>query len=505
MLDRLMKDIVTEHDEFDVSKFIPLISERIASNNAYVRQFLLGWIIVLDSIPDISIIEYLPQFLHGIFRMLSDTNKEMVQQASTALDEFIAEIEESAESIDFGPLVKIVITEGCASDNTLIKEKALIWLYKFMCFGKERLLPFNAQLLGFVLPCVAHKQESIRKTANLANDQLQKLIQDTKQSIDYSRLLEGVISELVKLSVPSRIAALQWLHILLNKNMQAVMEHIDKLFPLLLKALSDSSEDVVTSVLGVLAIISTTEQNFTYFLASLLKLFKTDKKLLHEKSSFIIRQLSIMLNPEKIYRELAHILLTESNLEFCSLMIQTLNTILLTSKELSEMRHLIKNSTTLEEGRDLFTTLYQSWCHNPVATLCLCLLAKAYRHASALVINFSEIEPSVSFLVQIDNMVQLLESPVFAELRLQLLEPHKHPYLLKTLYGILMLLPQSSAHQKLQNRMQCISTLSLLHMISQNNVSTDNKDSFENKDYAQLVDHFRKVQETHKLARSGDL
>lgn len=52
----------------------------------YSRQFLIGWIMILDSMPDVSILEYLPQFLHGIFRMLSDPNKEIVQQASSVLD-----------------------------------------------------------------------------------------------------------------------------------------------------------------------------------------------------------------------------------------------------------------------------------------------------------------------------------------------------------------------------------------------------------------------------------
>ena len=86
LLDRVMKDIVTEDDDFDVAKFIPLISERISTNNAYIRQFLIGWIMVLDSVPDISILYYLPQFLHGLFTMLNDANKEIIQQASTALD-----------------------------------------------------------------------------------------------------------------------------------------------------------------------------------------------------------------------------------------------------------------------------------------------------------------------------------------------------------------------------------------------------------------------------------
>lgn len=64
-------------------------------------------------------------------------------------------------------------------------------------------------------------------------------------------------------------------------------------------------------------------------------------------------------------------------------------------------------------------------------------------------------------------MVQLLESPVFTELRLQLLEPQQHPYLLKALYGILMLLPQSAAYSKLQNRLQCISTLTLMNLAAE--------------------------------------
>lgn len=32
----------------------------------------------------------------------------------------------------------------------------------------------------------------------------------------------------------------------------------------------------------------------------------------------------------------------------------------------------------------LFSSLYRSWCHNPVAVFALCLLAQAYEHASNL-------------------------------------------------------------------------------------------------------------------------
>ena len=50
---------------------------------------------------------------------------------------------------------------------------------------------------------------------------------------------------------------------------------------------------------------------------------------------------------------------------------------------------------------------------------------------------------STALLMQIDRLVLLLESPSYTFMRLQLLEPTQHPELIKSLYGILMLLPQA--------------------------------------------------------------
>jgi vacuole morphology and inheritance protein 14 len=49
------------------------------------------------------------------------------------------------------------------------------------------------------------------------------------------------------------------------------------------------------------------------------------------------------------------------------------------------------------------------------------------------------------------------------DLRLQLLEPEKYPYLYKCLYGLLMLLPQSSAFAALKNRLNSVSSIGFLH------------------------------------------
>ncbi len=85
LLDRLVKDIVTESTSFSIEAFIPLLRERLAVLNPYVRQFLVGWITVLDGTPDIHMVEWLPHLLDGLLNMLSDPNREIRQQVRVRL------------------------------------------------------------------------------------------------------------------------------------------------------------------------------------------------------------------------------------------------------------------------------------------------------------------------------------------------------------------------------------------------------------------------------------
>ena len=51
---------------------------------------------VLDSVPDIDLLQFLPKFVDGIFNMLKDTNKDIRQEAESCLAEFLREIKESS-------------------------------------------------------------------------------------------------------------------------------------------------------------------------------------------------------------------------------------------------------------------------------------------------------------------------------------------------------------------------------------------------------------------------
>ncbi|KDQ15363.1 hypothetical protein BOTBODRAFT_31687 [Botryobasidium botryosum FD-172 SS1] len=325
---------------------------------------------------------------------------------------------------------------------------------------------------------------------------------------DYQATVNMLTVQFLSEHEETRVAALKWLIMLHQKAPKKILAMDDGTFPALLKTLSDTSEEVIKYDLQLLAQISSNSEEgyFRSFMMNLLELFSTDRRLLDIRGSLIIRQLCLSLNTERIYRTFAEILEREEDLEFASIMVQKLNIILITSPELSELRKRLKNLES-RDGQTLFSILYKSWCHNPVATFSLCLLAQAYEHGSNLLHIFADMEITVTFLVQIDKLVQLIESPVFTSLRLQLLEPEKYPYLFKCLYGLLMLLPQSSAFISLRNRLNAVSSMGSLHIQQRPTatISSRSKLGREEIKWQELLTHFRSLQSKHEKSRRQSL
>ncbi|KAF8759552.1 ARM repeat-containing protein [Rhizoctonia solani] len=329
---------------------------------------------------------------------------------------------------------------------------------------------------------------------------------------DYQSTVNGLTIQFLSEHEETRIFALKWLIMLHQKAPKKILSMDDGTFPALLKTLSDTSEEVIKYDLQLLAQISSSSEEgyFKAFVVNLLELFSTDKGLLDNRGSLIIRQLCMSLNTERIYRTFAEILEREEDLEFASVMAQKLNIILITSPELSDFRKRLKNLES-RDGQALFTTLYRSWCHNAVSLVTLCLLAQAYEHASNLLALFGELEITLQLLVQIDKLVQLIESPVFTSLRLQLLEPDRYPYLFKCLYGLLMILPQSSAFLSLSRRLGAVGSMGVQHMPPRasrtvaTQVANRTKVTRDEIKWQELLSHFRAVQAKHEKARRRDL
>ncbi|BFZ56349.1 hypothetical protein PYCC9005_003395 [Savitreella phatthalungensis] len=520
---------------FSLPKFIPLLSERIYVINPYARTFLVSWISVLNNIPDLDLITYLPAFFDGIFKFLNDSHQDVRVATSRLLEEFLDEIKRVARTnpahwqqaivpaieatepkdqsrsstpspeysfadsqslvrdegatkdgeewmgdvapgqgtaIDFHSLVGILLDELNSLDET-IQQTSLKWLVEFFDICPRTLVQSTPDLLRAVLPLIAHESPSLRKSAAELNSRLLALVRqvihnegdadstvtdNTSPSLlDFGQTVGAATVQLVDDHEETRVTALSWLMELHRSAPKKMLALDDGTFPALLKTLSDPSERVVMQDLQLLALISSNSEDdyFNVLIINLLTLFSSDRKLLEQRGSLIIRQLAYNLNAERIYRAIADNLEKEEDLDFASTMVQTLNNNLMTAPELLDLRRRLRN-LEMKDGQAFFTSIYRCWCHNAVATVSLCLLAQAYEQASSLLHVFADLEITVPLLVQIDKLVQLLESPVFTYLRLQLLEPERHPYLVKCLYGLLMILPQTSAFTTLRNRLNSV-------------------------------------------------
>jgi len=528
LLDRLLKDVVTECEEFNVDKFIPLLRERIRNQDPFIRQLLVGWITVLDSVPDIDMLEFLPEYLGGLFDMLSDPEKDIQQQAYNALSELLKEIS-NAENINLGPMVTILVHK-CESPDRFTRLTVMAWLNQFIQIGGGTLLPLCPDMLGAALVCISDKEKDIRQKASQTNKSLLRLVENSTEQVDIDPILKKVTAHLIHKWVYSRLASLSWISMLLTKVPENLFSYLNDLFPAMLKTLQDQDDHVVRLGLEVLARISLDsdnrldEQKFKMVLEQLMRLMMTDRQFLEKRGSLVVTQMSLLLDGTAVYVEMAELLINTDDLETAPLMVQMLDLILLTSSELFDLRNQLKQSLSSDEGRHLFVCLFNAYCHNPVSTFSLCLLCQSYELAAALLFQIAEIEPTVSSLMQLDKLVQLLESPIFIHLRLQLLEPKRYPYLFKSLYGLLMLLPQSSAFQSLHCRLDSVAPIGMLNCIPDSEYAQSSnalknyksrskriswppaKDSAKGPlDYKVLLNNFLATQERHKARRREEL
>ena len=392
-------------------------------------------------------VKHLPEFLDPLFHILDDQSPDISTDCDNLLGEFLGHIKDKPEVVDFPGMINILISHS-QSSNVQLQMMSITWISEFVCLAGGVMLPYTSGILTAVLPCLAYDDEerrTVREMSRTVNDAQMQLVKsesdeeeasDDEHKLDLPSVNEVLTKQLQRGTVPSKVASLKWIYHLFIQIPVQMFEYIDDIFPVLLKTLSDTSDEVVILDLEVLAEISssktgrsdsknvtpaTTSPHFKQFMLSLLKLFSADKNLLETKGSFIIRQLCVLLSSEDIYRSMSELLVLEDNLKFARIMVETLSTILLTSSELFELRGKLKDLSS-KESCQLFCCLYQTWCHSQVSTLALCLLSGCYSHAGDIVRLIGDQEVTVDMLTQLDRLVQLMESPIFTFLRMEVSE-----------------------------------------------------------------------------------
>ena len=434
----------TPLEAFSLTRFIPLLSERIYVLNPFTRIFLVSWITLLDSIPDLELVAFLPDFLDGLLRFLNDPSKDVQVATQHALDGFLNEIrriaglqqrrtqpnetssvtkpklslpktpsvdgsqkqvdldEKSVTDsddwipgqdviIDYPRLVTILMAHIRSSERQ-IQIAALRWIAEFFKFAPGNILSFAPQIISLVLPAMANDDKHVSRVADQVSEELRDLIMDlltedtngllneasgsgspasgtatedtikTNSSLakgneslhsattitkafDYNATVYTLVSQLNDANEWTRVAALNWLVMLHRFGSSRNLAIEERAFPTLLKTLSDSSDEVVSKDLHLLAQIATNgdESYFNALMLNLLTLFNTDRQLLESRGNLIVRRLCVSLSAERIYRSLAAILMHETDLDFASVMVQNLQDNLTVAPELADLRRRLRN------------------------------------------------------------------------------------------------------------------------------------------------------------------
>eukprot|EP00474_Spongospora_subterranea_P009005 CRZ09463.1 hypothetical protein [Spongospora subterranea] len=506
LLDRLMKDIVTESDMFDITTFIPLLQDRMQIKDSAIRELNVGWIQVLDSVPDIDLLRYLPGILTGLLDMLSDSNAGIIASAEEVLSEFLNEISVSLpDTIEL--MIPVLVQQSSGDFPIVCKLMSLKWLESFVVLCKARLLPQYPSLINGLLSCMSETDhDGIRANAATISKAMMHQVKSSSDSFSYvEELLQQLSINLKMDNSLTKLTTLNWIEMLLQEHPDPFFKSINGLFPALIQTLSNPTDNVVQVTLSVLVTISRNPRYFDSVFTHVLDAFCANLILLKSRSGFIFKELCLLLDPRTVFSAIALLIpkRQEHNLEAINTIIQILNELLLTWDQLHNFRREVQNCLTQPDGKQLFESLFSAWIFNPVATLSLCLFCQSYDLASAVVCQYAEVQITVGFLLEIDRLVTLIESPVFVRLRLHLLEPHTYPTLIMALHGILMVLPsQGACFKYLATRLQSVSTLGALTFAPKSQLSVAKSQVFiDPTQHACFLDQFREVQKLYTSAR----
>ena len=251
-----------------------------------------------------------------------------------------------------------------------------------------------------------------------------------------------------------------------------IYEFIKKLINIL-QYQNKELDDKILKIIG--EIIKLKNKKFNQnIIINILDKFQNTNSLINNFGIHMLKYLSKIINITKIYNIICDLLLKKDDLNFIIAMINILDIFLVVEEEGQKI------CLKIQKNKKFFKKIFTLWSYNPISTLIICLISNNYLLSFRLALELSKIELNQDELFQLCQLVQLLESSLFNNIRIKLLNPYKNIYLIKTLYVILMLLPLSQAYNSLNNRLSSLEIIldldknKLLKEIKSKDINDDN-------------------------------
>ena len=477
-----------------LASFLPKLVNALTVEDSRQRTFLLGWISLLDALPhaDALLLRALPHITPGLLTFLGDEENEVQTAANKLLQQLLKDIAGDPGKVDVAALASSLIdwlaenedsiddntsmmmmmsaftTDGGSRKSSTTKPTAIRYIQTLVAVAPLQLSGIAASVLHTCLRCLDTSDDAeIQSLGAALNEQLFSA-EELLQRADLGSLLAVAAQGIGAMHETARLEALRWTAALLRRSSNATVNSNANssppqlepaVLPALCDALSSTSDRVVQQSVAVLAAVSGTGA-----LKSVLGCFKgaPGQQLLQRRGAAIIEQLCKIMGACNVLVVVSDLLAEENDFdfEFARMMAQAVSLILCTSPQLEEARCLLASAADDPAGAAFLTRLLRGLCFSVTGALSVAFLAGAYILASEIISQLTK-QPFIgdmsASVVELSSLVSLLEAPVFAGMRLQLLTPRRCPALLRALYSLLLILPcQGEAFRQLRQRLDCV-------------------------------------------------
>lgn len=518
-LDELLKDaignsyqgIIPDSANIVCDFSIDFLIQKLSRDNCHpaVQILIVSWITFIEAIPHLKIINYLTRIIPDLLNMLSDKIKDVYQCAEQCLRKISIGIEAHYEDIcqkHFDVLNIIVeqIIDYCKNNNEKVRTCAFEWLLMFLSKYKVIIQDYITEAKENNEIDSNEEENKVIQSNLILNRSFNKLIAKVPCEL-FSKILEVFIINVytpnkqieslltkanntfltIALSIPMNILGdnvkqlefvlknnlenskdqgialiLTWCHKLFDRFHCKMFNNAEDFIEKFTTILSEKNEATFNDILSLLCSIAQYKDSYSHTIVENItnKLMQC-RSIINTNGITILKSLSNAIHVTIVYKLFADILLKNRDIPFVIGMINILDIFLLIENESQPVRETLKkfsHKTRTKDDSLFFEKIFRLWSYNPISTLIMCIISQYFELSYCLTLKLAEMKLCQKDYVQLSQMIQLIESSLFNNIRIKLLEPFKHLFLVKTLYAILMLLPQGQAYNALCNRLKSI-------------------------------------------------
>ncbi|KAG9393976.1 Vacuolar 14 Fab1-binding region [Carpediemonas membranifera] len=477
VLDRLIKDVVLEDDGFDVDAFVAVLADRAGVDSTPLRRFLLSWVtaILTGTMPIVSAI---PVILDALLRMIDGDGGDE-DSLIPALDVAVAELmkhtidclEDTNADAVVGVLRKWL---GTNSSQPVLVERTLDWSQALLSrrVADGHIALFLRSALELCASPLAHVSTLSASIIGFINETL-----STDSAVFDAHLdaICGVLKDACESEEPAtRVSAMLCLRGLLAASPSPTVKAAEAakldVEAMLVTGTLDTDEEassVALTTLGTFLTQPALAQRLDPVVNQLVAAWDAQWSAATVRMPTMFRALAGTVGPAEFVGALARH--TQAATTHMPQLVERASLLLLTADELAPLRRAIAG------GSGLYPVLVESWARCPTAVASIALLARQYGTALDALLEVPS--DDLQSLVTLDKIVQLLESPIYTHVRLDMTRVESNKELSRVLLTAAALLPIGSAGKVLTERLTHIQTVTMLTTLEllQKNVSLSEK------------------------------